>query len=85
LAVEEPENNLSPFYLSRIIKQIIELGATTRVQALLSSHSASAMQRVEPSHVRHFRMDPTARATSVRAVTLPEGASAAGTYVSDAV
>jgi len=85
LAVEEPENNLSPFYLSRIIKQIIELGATTRVQALLSSHSASAMQRVEPSHVRHFRMDPVARATSVRAVTLPEGATAVGTYVREAV
>jgi hypothetical protein len=27
LAIEEPENNLSPFFLSRIIKQAREIGA----------------------------------------------------------
>ncbi|MBT1631647.1 ATP-dependent nuclease [Curtobacterium flaccumfaciens] len=85
LAVEEPENNLSPFYLSRIIKQIIELGGTNRVQALLSSHSASAMQRVEPSFVRHFRMSPVSQATTVRPLTLPSDGTATSTYVREAV
>jgi len=85
LAVEEPENNLSPFYLSRIIKQIIELGGTNRVQALLSSHSASAMQRVDPSYVRHFRMDPSSQATTVRPITLPAEGSATATYIREAV
>lgn len=38
LALEEPENNLAPYYLSRIISQISSLVHGLRAQAVLSSH-----------------------------------------------
>ena len=85
LAVEEPENNLSPFYLSRIIAQLLELGTTPRVQTLLSSHSASALRRVDPAKVRHFRLDEPGQNSQVRAVKLPAEASKAGKFVREAV
>ncbi|WP_426975990.1 ATP-dependent nuclease [Pseudarthrobacter sp. O4] len=85
LAVEEPENNLSPFYLSRIVSQLLELGAGSRVQVLLSTHSASALGRVDPGAVRYFRLDGGTGGVSVRAITLPLDGSVAGTYVREAV
>ncbi len=85
LAVEEPENNLAAFYLSRIIGQLLELGRTPRVQVLLSSHSASSLSRIDPSNVRYFRRDSILGSTSVRAITLPGNEDEAGTYVREAV
>jgi putative ATP-dependent endonuclease of OLD family len=85
LAVEEPENNLAPFYLSRIIGQLLELGESSRAQVLLSSHSASALTRINPTQVRHFRSDETQQTSTVRAITLPEASSDAATYVREAV
>lgn len=85
LAVEEPENNLSPFYLSRIVGQLLELGNTTRVQVLLSSHSPSALSRVEPASVRHFRLDGDSGTGTVRPILLPPDNTDAGTYVREAV
>ena len=48
IAIEEPENNLAPFYLGRIVLQIENLTHVPRAQALVSSHSASILSRVEP-------------------------------------
>lgn len=85
LAIEEPENSLSPYYLSRIICQLHDLGATPQVQALLSSHSASALGRIDPRAVRHFRQDSVTGESSVRPITLPQDDVAAATYVREAV
>lgn len=84
VAIEEPENNLAPYYLSRIVRQLLDLTSGPRVQALASSHSASILTRVEPSAVRHFRLggDRTAR---VRTVRLPENDEDASKYVREAV
>jgi putative ATP-dependent endonuclease of OLD family len=85
IAVEEPENNLAPFYLSRIVRQIDGLTAGLRAQAVISSHSASILARVEPAQVRHFRLDPTDRTARVRAINLPTGQEEASKYVREAV
>jgi predicted ATPase len=61
IAVEEPENNLAPFYLSRIIRQIEDLTRGRRAQAVVSSHSPSILARIDPIQVRHFRLDPADR------------------------
>lgn len=84
LLVEEPENNLSPFYLSRIVGALLELGRTERVQVLLSSHSASALARVDPRQIRHFRRDGLGPAT-IRALTLPPETDIDAVYVREAV
>ncbi|OFI39435.1 hypothetical protein BIU82_13975 [Arthrobacter sp. SW1] len=85
LGVEEPENNLSAFYLSRIIQQLLELGESPKAQVLLSSHSASSLGRVEPDMIRYFRHDVQNGRATVRSITLPEEASDAGIYVREAV
>jgi putative ATP-dependent endonuclease of the OLD family len=85
IAIEEPENNLAPFYLSRIVRQIEDLTKGSRAQAVVSSHSASILARVDPSQVRHFRLNPADRTARVRAIRLPVGQEDASKFVREAV
>lgn len=85
VAIEEPENNLAPFYLSRIVRQIEAVTATSRAQAIISSHSASILARVEPSQVRHFRLSPDDRTCRVRPIRLPADEEDASKFVREAV
>ena len=85
IAVEEPENNLAPFYLSRIIRQIEDLTRGRRAQAVVSSHSPSILARVDPAQVRHFRLDPANRSAWVRSIRLPEAEEEASKFVREAV
>lgn len=84
LAIEEPENNLAPFYLSRILRQVNEVASRHNMQAVISSHSASTLARVEPEHIRYFRKNSKGR-VMIRSITLPEESSEAGKYVREAV
>lgn len=85
IAVEEPENNLSPFFLSRIVRQLQDLATGGATQAVLSSHSASVLTRIEPEQLRYFRVDRDTATASVRPITLPADDTAAGKYVREAV
>lgn len=85
LAVEEPENSLSPFFLSRILVQAREIGELDSAQVLLSSHSASMLARVEPEEVRYFRLRHDSRTSTVRSIVLPEDDLEAAKYVRLAV
>lgn len=85
IAIEEPENNLAPFYLSRIVRQIDDLTKGSRAQAVVSSHSASILARVDPLQVRHFRLNTTDRTARVRAIRLPVGPEDASKFVREAV
>ncbi|MFD5064942.1 ATP-dependent endonuclease [Streptomyces sp. NPDC058394] len=85
IAVEEPENSLSPFFLSRIVGQLQDLSGTTSTQTILSSHSASVMPRIRPEDVRYFRTEQAASTASVREITLPDGTTEAGKYIREAV
>ncbi len=81
LAVEEPENSLSPFFLSRIIAQARDIGNLDTAQVLLSSHSAAILSRIEPEEVRYFRLDRAMRQSTIRTLTLPEDDEEASRYV----
>lgn len=85
IAVEEPENNLAPFYLSRIIRQIEDLTTGPRAQAVVSSHSPSILARVDPTEVRYFRLDPHDRTARIRPISLPPGEEEASKFVREAV
>jgi putative ATP-dependent endonuclease of the OLD family len=85
LAIEEPENSLAPFYLSRIVSQIVQVCGSSRAQAILVSHSASVLNRIDPASIRHFRLDASADTAIVRPITLPDDATEAGKYVRQAV
>lgn len=85
LAIEEPENNLSPYFLSRIVEQLINVTGSGRAQAVVSSHSASTVARIEPEMIRHFRVDEATRTTRVNPIHLPAGPTDAGKYLREAV
>ncbi|HGE8266193.1 TPA: AAA family ATPase [Aeromonas hydrophila] len=85
LAFEEPENNLAPYYLSRIISQISSLVHGLRAQAVLSSHSPSILARIQPTQVRHFRLATESNTTVVRQLTLPDEENEAAKYIQQAV
>jgi hypothetical protein len=85
IAVEEPENNLAPFYLSRIVNQIQELTCSNQAQAVISSHSAGVLARVDPRQVRYFRLMPSTRAAQVREIKLPLAEEEAAKFVREAV
>lgn len=84
VALEEPENCLAPFYLSRILHQMNELAKQPGAQIIVSSHSASILSRIPPEAVRYFRLDDN-RNAQVRSLTLPPEKEEAGKYVREAV
>lgn len=85
LAIEEPENSLSPFFLSRIMTQAREIGELNTAQILISSHSASILSRVEPEEVRYARLDQESRSSTIRSLTLPDDDEEAQKYIRLAV
>ncbi|HZI98482.1 MAG TPA: AAA family ATPase [Actinomycetales bacterium] len=85
LALEEPENNLSPYFLSRVIQQLLDVTGSGRAQALISSHSASVLGRIPPERVRHLRLDEMTRTTRLREIVLPEDSTEAGKYIREAI
>ncbi|MEH3066095.1 MAG: AAA family ATPase [Methylobacterium radiotolerans] len=85
LAVEEPENSLSPFFLARIMSQARDVGGIEGAQVVVSSHSPSILGRVEPEEVRYARLVPETRTSDVRSLALPEDGTQAGRFVRLAV
>jgi energy-coupling factor transporter ATP-binding protein EcfA2 len=85
LAIEEPENSLSPFFLTRIMEQGRDIGRMKEAQVMISSHSSSILSRVEPEEVRYTRLDETARRSTVKPLTLPPSGSDERKYVRLAV
>lgn len=85
IALEEPENNLAPFYLSRIVGQVEDLTKTGRAQAFVSSHSASILARIDPAGVRHFRIVRGDRTARVRPIRLPAGDEEGSKFIREAV
>ncbi|RQU81937.1 DUF2813 domain-containing protein [Burkholderia cenocepacia] len=84
-AIEEPENHLSPFYLSRIVAQVRSLVAGDSAQAILTSHAPGVLSRIDPKEVRYCRFDTKTRLTSVKAIDLPKGDVAASKFVRGAM
>lgn len=85
LAIEEPENSLSPFFLTRIMEQGRDIGAMNEAQVMISSHSSSILSRVEPEGVRYARLDETTRRSIIKSLTLPAIGSEERKYVRLAV
>ena len=85
LAIEEPENSLAPFFLSRILEQARDVGALSSAQVVMASHAPAILGRVEPEEIRFLRLDEKRRTSSIRALMLPSAAGAARKYVRLAV
>lgn len=84
-AIEEPENHLSPYYLSRIVRQVRSIISDDAAQAVVTSHAPAVLSRVDPSEVRYCRRDTASRETSVKAIELPADDEEAGKFVRGAM
>jgi putative ATP-dependent endonuclease of OLD family len=84
VAVEEPENSLSPHYLGRIVNALNEMTSDGDAQALIATHAPSMLRRVPPERIRYLRLtqDRTSRVTHIQ---LPESRDEAHKFVREAV
>ncbi|UVM47698.1 AAA family ATPase [Pseudomonas sp. B21-015] len=83
LAVEEPENSLSPHYLGRIVNSL-KSSVGVDAQALIATQAPSMLRRVEPEHIRYLRLNED-RCTQVTKIRLPPKRSDAYKFVREAV
>jgi len=84
VAVEEPENSLSPHYLGRIVSALNAMTSQGDAQALIATHAPSMLRRVEPEHIRYLRLTE-ARQSRVACIQLPEKTDDAHKFVREAV
>jgi len=70
VAVEEPENSLSPHYLGRINSLLKKISAQDDAQAIVTTHSPAMLRRVPPERIRHTRIGED-RVASVKEISLP--------------
>ncbi|WP_075258419.1 AAA family ATPase [Herbaspirillum camelliae] len=84
VAVEEPENSLSPHYLGRIVNALNEMTGDGDAQALIATHAPSMLRRVAPERIRYLRLtkERTSRITHIR---LPDATDEAHKFVREAV
>jgi predicted ATP-dependent endonuclease of OLD family len=84
IAVEEPENSLSPHYLGRIVNALTEMATNGDAQAVIATHAPSMLRRVAPEQIRYLRLTE-ARHTRVTNIQLPEEKEDAHKFVREAV
>lgn len=75
IAIEEPENSLSPHYLGRVVRALTAFAGDQDAQALVATHSPALLRRVPPESVRYLRLSQS-RKTIVKRIELPEEESA---------
>ncbi|MCG9678957.1 AAA family ATPase [Vibrio sp. Isolate24] len=84
IALEEPENSLSPHYLGRIVNALMEITNSDDAQALIATHAPSMLRRVKPEDIRYLRLDAS-RNTHVKQILMPPTSDEAHKFVRQAV
>lgn len=84
IALEEPENSLSPHYLGRIVNALNTMTENDDAQALIATHAPSMLRRVNPEYIRYLRLTE-ARQSRVTTIQLPAKNDEAHKFVREAV
>ncbi|WP_223940959.1 AAA family ATPase [Arthrobacter sp. StoSoilB22] len=84
LAVEEPENSLSPHYLGRVIQVLREFSSQEDGQCAIATHSASMLRRTPPEDIRYLRLSEK-RATKISHIVMPKNTDEGYKFVREAV
>jgi putative ATP-dependent endonuclease of the OLD family len=84
VAVEEPENSLSPHYLGRIVNALNGMAGDGDAQALIATHAPSMLRRVPPERIRYLRLTQE-RMSCVTHIQLPDTTDEAHKFVREAV
>jgi len=84
VALEEPENSLSPHYLGRIVNALVAMTGNEDAQALIATHAPSMLRRVDPQHIRYLRLTEE-RTTKITRIRMPKKTNEAHKFVREAV
>lgn len=84
IALEEPENSLSPHYLGRIVKAMSSMTEHEDAQALIATHAPSMLRRVAPETIRYLRLTGD-RQSKITTIRLPAKADEAHKFVREAI
>ena len=84
IAIEEPENSLSPYYLGRIVSSLKEVTGHEDAQAVIATHAPSMLRRIEPQKIRYLRLS-NSRTTEIAIIQLPDKTEDAYKFVMQAV
>lgn len=84
MAIEEPENSLSPHYLGRVIDSLASLTNNDDGQALIATHAPSMLRRIAPESIRYIRLNEE-RQSRITCIQLPEDDGEAHKFVREAV
>ena len=84
IALEEPENSLSPHYLGRVIEALKQTTQHNDAQAIIATHSPAMLRRVSPEHIRYLRLN-NLRITIIRIICLPDKSDDAHKFVREAI
>lgn len=84
VAMEEPENSLSPHYLGRVISLLKELSQGNDAQSLIATHAPAMLRRIDPENIQYLRLDQ-GRCTKVTAIVIPDQTDEAYKFVREAV
>ena len=71
IALEEPENHLSPHYLGKIVNEFIELSSGQTAQVFITSHSPAVLARIPPEQVRYCCGHEKSTRSLVKGLPLP--------------
>lgn len=85
LAVEEPENHISPHLLGRLIRSLSAISDGGYGQVVATSHSPSIAKRVEPESIRHLLLDKVELESVCRPILVPEKMDEAYKFIKGAV
>jgi putative ATP-dependent endonuclease of the OLD family len=83
ILVEEPENHVSPHLLGKVIKNLNNIRNKNNSQVLITSHSPSIIKRIEPTEIRHLRIENGI--TVAKEIALPEKQDESYKYVKEAI
>lgn len=72
VAVEEPENHISPQLLGKVINNLKYISSKDNAQTILTSHAPAVIKRIEPEFIRYFRICKVDLCSKVRSITLPK-------------
>lgn len=84
LAIEEPENHISPQLLGRVARILMTISEQNNAQVFVSSHTPAIIKRVPPESIFHFRINKN-YSSEIHRIELPDEREEAYKYVKEAV
>jgi len=85
LAIEEPENHISPQLLGRLMSNLEATAEKKTVQVVVTSHTPAIVQRIPVESLRHLRVCNQTRRSLVHKIKLPSKSDKAYKFVKEAV